>query len=93
LPAEGEVLTGGFTAVYKYKDKLYAGRFSRSKGLAIIDARTMKLNRDINLFGDDSDWNEVRTIEMYHPDTLWIGTNRSILWLDTKSGNYGKLLG
>jgi hypothetical protein len=40
------------------------------KGLAIIDARTMKLIREVNFFGNDSDWNEVRTIEMYHPDAL-----------------------
>jgi ligand-binding sensor domain-containing protein len=91
-PAEGEIYTGGFTTVYKYKDVLYAGRFSRTKGLAIIDARTMKLIREINLFGNDNDWNEIRSIEMYHPDTLWIGTNASLVWYDTKSGQYGKVL-
>ncbi|HEY3386335.1 MAG TPA: histidine kinase [Saprospiraceae bacterium] len=91
-PAEGEIYTGGFTTLYKYKDVLYAGRFSRSKGLAIIDANTMKLIKEIDFFGKDSEWNEVRSIEMYHPDTLWIGTNSSMVWYDTKSGHYGKLL-
>ena len=91
-PTEGEMITGGFTAFYKYKGVLYAGRFSRDKGLVIIDARTMKLIREINLFGNDSDWNEVRTIEMYHPDTLWIGTNAGVVWFDTHSGKFGKLL-
>jgi ligand-binding sensor domain-containing protein/two-component sensor histidine kinase len=91
-PEEGDVYTGGFTTLYKYKDKLYAGRFSRTKGLAIIDARTMQLIREIDLFGKDSEWNEIRSIEMYHPDTLWIGTNSSLVWFDTKSGRYGKLL-
>jgi hypothetical protein len=91
-PVEGELYTGGFSTIYKYKDILYAGRFSRTKGLAIIDARTMKLIREVDLFGNDSDWNEIRSIEMYHPDTLWIGTNASIVWYDTKSGHYGNLL-
>jgi hypothetical protein len=61
--------------------------FSRNKGLAMIDANSMKLIREVNLFGDDSEWNEIRSIEMYHPDTLWIGTNASLLWFDTKSGS------
>ncbi len=91
-PAEGVTYTGGFTTIYKYKDVLYAGRFSRSKGLAIIDARTMKLIRDVDLFGPDSGWNEIRSIEMYHADTLWLGTNASLVWYDTKSGQYGKVL-
>jgi len=91
-PAEGEIYTGGFTTLYKYKGVLYAGRFSRSKGLAIIDAKTMKLIREVDIFGNDSEWNEIRSIEMYHPDTLWIGTNASLVWYDTKSGQYGKLL-
>jgi hypothetical protein len=91
-PAEGETYTGGFTSLYKYKDRLYAGRFSRNKGLAIIDATTMKLIHEVDLFGNDNDWNEIRSIEMYHPDTLWIGTNASLVWYDIPSGRYGKLL-
>ncbi|HSF88684.1 MAG TPA: two-component regulator propeller domain-containing protein, partial [Saprospiraceae bacterium] len=30
-PARGETYTGGFTTLYKYKNRLYAGRFSRNK--------------------------------------------------------------
>jgi ligand-binding sensor domain-containing protein len=91
-PAAGELYTGEFSTIYKYKDVLYAGRFSRNKGLAIIDSRTMKLIREVDLFGNDGGWNEIRSIEMYHPDTLWIGTNASLVWYDIKSGQYGKLL-
>ena len=89
---EGVKYTGGFNTIYKYKDVLYAGRFSRTRGLAIIDANTMKLIREVDLFGNDNAWNEIRSIEMYHPDTLWIGTNESLVWYDTKSGQYGKVL-
>ncbi len=91
-PADEETLTGGFTTIYKYKDKLYAGRFSRTKGLSIINANTMKLIREVDLFGNDSPWNEIRSIEMYHTDTLWIGTNANLVWYDTQSGRYGKVL-
>lgn len=83
---------GGFSAMYRYRDKLYAGRFSQSKGLSIINPQTMKLEQEIDFFSTKSGWNEVRSIEMYHPDTLWIGTSKGILWLDTKTQHYGKVL-
>ncbi len=91
-PSGGEKYTGGFSVVYRYKDKLYAGRFSFSKGLAIIDPVTMKLIKEIDFFSDKSNWNEVRSIEMYHKDTLWLGTTGGLLWFDTRSQRYGKVL-
>lgn len=91
-PEEGKKYTGGFSAVFRYRDKLYAGRFSLSKGLAIIDLAGMKKIKEINFFNDGSNWNEIRSIESYHPDTLWIGTNGGLLWFDTKSERYGKVL-
>lgn len=91
-PASGVTYTGGFSTVYRYKDKLYAGRFSYSKGLAIIDPVTMKLIKEIDFFSTNTIWNEVRSIQMYHADTLWISTTEGILWFDTRSEHYGKLL-
>ena len=91
-PPSGEKYTGGFTCTYSYKNKLYAGRFSYNKGFAIIDATNMKLIKEINFFDKKSQWNEIHSIEMYHTDTLWVGTNIGLLWYDTKSGTYGKLL-
>ena len=91
-PPEGKRYSGGFGSVYCYKDKLYAGRFSYSKGLAIIDAASMKLIKEIDFFAANSVWNEVRSIQMYHPDTLWISTTAGLLWFDTRSEHYGKVL-
>jgi ligand-binding sensor domain-containing protein len=91
-PVEGKKFTGGISTVYRYRDKLYAGRFSHSKGLAIIDPGTMKLIKEIDFFSDKTTWNEVRSIEMYHPDTLWLGTSGGLLWFDTKTEHYGKVL-
>jgi ligand-binding sensor domain-containing protein len=90
--AVGEKKYGGaFNCSYRYKDKLYVGRFGRSHGLAIIDPNTMQLIADIDLFGDGAIANEVRTIEMYHKDTLWLGTSDGVVWYATQTGRYGKL--
>ena len=91
-PAGGEKYAGGFSAVYRYKNKLYAGRYSHNKGLAIIDPLTMKLIKEIDFFSDKTNWNEIRSIEMYHTDTLWLGTSGGLLWFDTRSQHYGKVL-
>jgi ligand-binding sensor domain-containing protein len=85
-------LLGSFTCAYRYKDKLYAGRYSRNTGLVILDTTTMKLVKTISFFGEVNQYNEIRMIYMYHPDTLWLGTNRGILWLDTKTNKYGRLI-
>jgi len=85
-------LAGRFTSAYRYKDKLYVGRYSRSTGLVILDAATMKLEKRVNFFGKDNMWNEVHSVQMYYPDTLWLGSNGGILWFDTKTGRYGDVL-
>lgn len=91
-PERGKKYSGGFSAVYRYGNKLYAGRFSLTRGLAVIDHADMKLIKEINFFSENTGWNEIRSIEMYHPDTLWIGTNGGLLWFDTKTEHYGKVL-
>ena len=48
--------------------------------------------KEIEFFGGNNAWTEILSIEMYHPDTLWIGTNAGLLWFDTKTEHYGKVL-
>lgn len=79
------------SSVYRYKDKLYVGRFARRYGLVILDTGTMKPVTSIDFFGCDTVYNEVMSFEMYHKDTLWVGTNGGMLWLDTKTNHYGRL--
>jgi ligand-binding sensor domain-containing protein/two-component sensor histidine kinase len=81
-----------FTCTYRYKNTMFAGQYSRHHGLSIIDASTMKRVKEIQFYGSDLPWNEVISIQMYHPDTLWIGTWAGLLWYDTKTERYGKLL-
>ncbi len=77
--------------VFRYKNKLYLFRFSRFSGLHILDTATMKIEKTIHFFGMDNEWNEISSVQMYHPDTLWLGTHAGIVWFDTKTNNYGKL--
>ena len=88
----GETTIDGFTCTFRYKNKLYAGRYSQNKGLVIIDPFSMHLKKQIEFYGGKNSWNEIVSMEMYHRDTLWIGTNAGLLWLDTKTDNYGKVL-
>ncbi len=90
-PAGGQKYTGGFTCSYRHKDRLYVGRFSLGKGLAVINAETMQLIKEVEFFGNSVQWNEIRTMEMYYKDTLWIGSNQGIIWYDTNTDTYGKL--
>lgn len=88
-----DTLPGSFSCAYRYKEKLFVGRYSSKTGLVIFDTATMKPIKNIHFFGIFSAWNEVRSIEMYHPDTLWIGTTNGLLWLDVKTFKYGKITG
>lgn len=90
LPADS--ITGGFSAVYSCKNKLYAGRYSLHKGLVIINELTMEPEEQVDFFGGNNNFNEVFSIQMYHPDTLWLGTNGGLIWFDTKTKKYGRLL-
>lgn len=91
-PSPSDSLTGGLSCAYRHKNKLYIGRYSLYKGLIIADTATKKIVKQIEFYGKNNPWNEIRSIQMYHQDTLWIGTNAGLLWFDTKTQYYGKLL-
>ncbi len=82
----------GFQHAYRHKNKLYVARFSRFNGLVIMDTSNMIIEKRIEFFGKDNMWNQISSVQMYHPDTLWLGTNAGILWFCTKTYNYGKLM-
>lgn len=90
-PLPTDSITGSIMTAYRHGNKLYVGRFSRNKGMVIIDTGTMSITKTIAFYGKDNMWNEIRSIQMYHPDTLWIGTNAGLLWFDTRTEKYGKL--
>ncbi len=90
LPGD-EDKTGTYSSIYRHRGKLYLGRYSSNTGLVIADTAAMEAEQHINFFGNEPKWNEVYSIQMYHADTLWIGTTAGILWFDTKTHRYGKL--
>jgi hypothetical protein len=83
-------ISGWFTSTLRYKNKIYVTRFSRNYGLLIADTGLAGPVKRITFFGNGP-WNEVRSVQQYHPDTLWLGTTGGILWFDTKTERYGKL--
>ena len=60
--------------------------------MVIADTATKKTTSQIEFYGKNTQWNEIRSIQLYHPDTLWVGTNAGLLWFDTKTHHYGKVL-
>ncbi|HUR65528.1 MAG TPA: histidine kinase [Chitinophagaceae bacterium] len=90
-PAPGDLAVVGFQSCYPYKDKLYVTRYSRTNGLVVLDTATGNVIKRVQFYGPNTSWNEINSIIMYHPDTLWLGTDKGALWLDTKTYTYGKL--
>jgi len=72
-------------------DKLYLGRHSRDAGLIIIDTQTMAITSQIHFYGKGNGWNEIFSVQMYHPDTLWLGSYNGLLWFDIHTHEYGKV--
>jgi ligand-binding sensor domain-containing protein/two-component sensor histidine kinase len=90
-PMSIDKISAGLSDVFRYKNRLYLFRYSRFSGLLILDTATMKIEKRIHFFGMDNMWNEIISVQMYHPDTLWLGTNAGLLWFDTKTFGYGKI--
>ncbi len=84
-------LTGYFSSLLLYKNNIFATRYSRNAGLIILDGQTMKTKKVISFYGKNNMWNEINSIQMYHPDTLWLGTNSGILWFAIQTEKYGKV--
>jgi ligand-binding sensor domain-containing protein len=81
------------SSFYRYHKKLYTGFYSHNYSLAIIDTGILQTKKILSFLPADSNANEVRSIQMYHKDTLWIGTSRGVIWFDTKTERFGKVFG
>lgn len=83
----GDEKTLGFTDALLYKDKLYVSQISDQAGLLVVNHKTMQPEKAVNFY-NIKEWNFIISIEMYHPDTLWLGTQRGVLWYAVESGDY-----
>lgn len=80
-----------FCYLTRYKDRLYLAKAARQPHITVVDTATMKVIKKITLPGYHINYDENPSIQCYYPDTLWIGTNDGITWLDTKNYHSGKV--
>ena len=81
----------GFNGGLRYKDKIFISRFSRDTGLMIVNPNTLVVEKKFNFYGKDNPFNEIVSMQMYYPDTLWLGTYGGLLWFDPNTYQYGKV--
>jgi ligand-binding sensor domain-containing protein len=84
------IVNSGIESVFIASQKTFVG-LGNEGGVLLLNSRTKKLERHINLsrFGEGS--NTINFLFSYHPDTLWIGTGRGVLWLHLNNYSFGRL--
>lgn len=87
-----DISNDGYLDGIRYKDRLYLSRYSRDVGMVVIDTGTMEIIHKVHFNIVKNLGNEISSMEMYHPDTIWVGSNAGLLWFDTKTYNYGKVV-
>ena len=85
-PSDGSY---GFTDALIHDSILYISRQNPESGLIAVDINSMKTLKEFD-FGIVY-WNIISSLKMYHKDTIWMGTHAGLIWLDTKTWNYGKV--
>jgi hypothetical protein len=80
---------GQYTDAFAYGDKIYMSRYSDEFGLVVFDAASFEIVDTIQFLGSLGKQNLAFSIQMYYPDTLWIGTGMGIFWFDVKTNTHG----
>lgn len=81
--------SSGFTDALIHNDVLYLSRLNSASGLMAFDLKSMQRTKSYD-FGHYL-YNNIYSIEMYHPDTLLMGNSKEMLWLDTKTNSRGRV--
>jgi ligand-binding sensor domain-containing protein/putative methionine-R-sulfoxide reductase with GAF domain len=90
-PLSEKNIVGPNSCVIRYKDKYYVGKNSKyDSSLMIINANTLQIEKKIVFSNLKDEWREIQSIQQYHSDTLWMGTNAGLVWFNTKNYTYGK---
>ena len=84
------ILNTGIQSIYTENDKLFLG-LRNEGGLLLLDNKTKKIERHISFEKLGKGSNTIVFIFSYHPDTIWLGTNNSIVWLNKKNYSFGNL--
>ncbi|RPE14217.1 hypothetical protein EGT74_12145 [Chitinophaga lutea] len=78
-----------FYALLRHRDRFYIASASPQIVITVADTATMKVIRRIPLPATAQAQMQLPSIQCYYGDTLWIGTNNGIIWLDTRSHRTG----
>ena len=91
----GRTVTGSskleIRAIVNHGNKLFVG-FRNRGGLMMLDKFSHKIEHRFDLAKSDPDCNTVSLYFSLRGDTLWMGTNGGILWLNTRNDHYGPLI-
>ena len=79
----------GFTDAIIHDSILYLSRQNPKSGLVAVDPASMKVIKEFDLGADKS--NVIYSMEMYHRDTIWMGTAEEMMWFNTDSWTFGKV--
>jgi hypothetical protein len=84
------IIHTGIQSVFIARDKILVG-LRNEGGLLLLDKQTKRVERAIGFeqFGAGS--NTINFMYAYHPDTLWIGTGKGILWFSLNRYTSGRL--
>jgi ligand-binding sensor domain-containing protein/putative methionine-R-sulfoxide reductase with GAF domain len=75
-------------SIYVEGSSIYTGLLNQG-GLVVLDKKTNNIKKQI-LFIPKTDYNNsIANIFPYDKDTLWIGTNNGIVWLNKNNYHYG----
>lgn len=77
-------------AVYVEKNFIYAGLLNEG-GVLVLDKQTGVIKKRVQFSTRDGYNSCVRNIFPYHADTLWIGTDGGVVWLNKNNYHYGRL--
>ncbi len=91
IPPPGKGKTGGWlTSAFRHRDKLYIGTEDLSHGLIVADTARMRILRRIPI-PESLGFDIIFSIQNYLEDTLWLGTDKGLVWLDPKKESWGRV--
>ncbi|HEX7903972.1 MAG TPA: histidine kinase [Chitinophagaceae bacterium] len=84
------ILNTGISSVFVVQDKIVIG-LKNEGGLLLLDRKTKQTERTFNFSRLGPGSSTIYYIFLYHPDTLWLGTGKGILWLNIKNYSAGRV--
>lgn len=77
--------------IYSDMERLFVGLRGKG-GVLVLDKHTKKIQRHLLLGAPDDSCNNISIFFPYDRDTLWVGTQNGIFWLDRKTYHTGRVV-